>query len=57
PTQPARPPIELMISLSCTQVRWDGFQWPYPYNGFTPDTHQAMGRIYEQLWGPVPPGA
>ncbi|MBI4703370.1 MAG: hypothetical protein HY744_19825, partial [Deltaproteobacteria bacterium] len=34
PTQPARPPLELMISLSCTQVRGDGFQWPYPFNGF-----------------------
>lgn len=53
---PSKPPVELLISLSCNQAMGDGFAWPYPVNGFTPDTAQRLTRVYEQLWGPVPPG-
>jgi RNase P/RNase MRP subunit POP5 len=50
-------PIDLLISLSCNQAMGDGFRWPYKVNGFTTETHQALSKIYEKLWGPVPPGA
>lgn len=52
---PQKPPVELLISLSCNQAMGDGFPWPYPVNGFTPETSQRLTRVYEQLWGPVPP--
>lgn len=52
---PQKPPVELLISLSCNQAMGDGFAWPYPVNGFTPETSQRLTRVYEQLWGPVPP--
>jgi hypothetical protein len=51
------PPVDLLISLSCNQAMGDGFRWPYPTNGFTAETHQKLARLYEKLWGPVPPGA
>jgi hypothetical protein len=50
-------PVDLLISLSCNQAMGDGFRWPYPANGFTPETHQRLSKVYEKLWGPVPPGA
>lgn len=50
-------PVDLLISLSCNQAMGDGFRWPYPYNGFTPETHQRLTKIFEKLWGPVPSGA
>jgi hypothetical protein len=56
--RPSNPvPVDLLISLSCNQAMGDGFRWPYPTNGFTPDTHQRLSKVYEKLWGPVPPGA
>ena len=35
----------------------DGARWPYPVNGFTPETRAHLSKIYEKMWGPVPPGA
>lgn len=55
--QAPQPPVDLLISLSCNQAMGDGFRWPYPVNGFTPDTHQRLTKVFEKLWGPVPPGA
>jgi hypothetical protein len=56
--RPSNPvPVDLLISLSCNQAMGDGFRWPYPTNGFTPETHQRLSKVYEKLWGPVPPGA
>jgi hypothetical protein len=55
--QAQQPPVELLISLSCNQAMGDGFRWPYPNNGFTPDAHQRLTKVFEKLWGPVPPGA
>lgn len=57
PNQAPQAPVELLISLSCNQAMGDGFRWPYPTNGFTPDTHQRLTKIFEKLWGPVPSGA
>jgi hypothetical protein len=51
------PPVDLLISLSCNQAQGDGFKWPYPVNGFTTETHERLSKVYEKLWGPVPPGA
>ena len=50
-------PVELLISLACNQAMGDGFRWPYPSNGFTTETHDRLGKVYEKLFGPVPPGA
>jgi hypothetical protein len=52
---PGGAPVELLVSLSCNQAMGDGFRWPYPVNGFTPETHQRLTKVYEKLWGPVPP--
>lgn len=51
------PQVELLISLSCNQVKMDGARWPFQVNGFTPETSGHLRQIYEKLWGPVPPGA
>jgi hypothetical protein len=50
-------PIDLMVSLSCSQAQGDGFQWPYKVNGLTPDTSSRLAKIFEKFFGPVPPGA
>lgn len=50
-------PVDLLISLSCNQAMGDGFRWPYAVNGFSSETHQKLTKVYEKLWGPVPPGA
>jgi hypothetical protein len=55
--RPNAPQVEILISLSCNQAKIDGAQWPYPVNGFTPDTRNELGKIYEKLFGQVPPGA
>lgn len=57
PNQAPQPPVDLLISLSCNQAMGDGFRWPYPVNGFTPEAHQRLTKVFEKLWGPVPPGA
>ncbi len=55
--QAPQPPVDLLISLSCNQAMGDGFRWPYPTNGFTPEAHQRLTKVFEKLWGPVPSGA
>lgn len=50
-------PVDLMISLSCSQAQGDGFQWPHKANGFTSDTSSRLTKIFEKYFGPVPPGA
>lgn len=55
--QAPQPPVDVLISLSCNQAMGDGFRWPYPYNGFTPEAHQRLTKVFEKLWGPVPSGA
>jgi hypothetical protein len=50
-------PVDLMVSLSCSQAQGDGFQWPYKMNGLTPDTSSRLAKIFEKFFGPVPPGA
>lgn len=56
-SRPNAPQVELLISLSCNQAKMDGAQWPHRVNGFTPETRDHLGKLYEKLWGPVPPGA
>jgi hypothetical protein len=55
--QPNAPQVDLLISLSCNQAKMDGGRWPYAVNGFTPETRSALSKIYEKLFGPVPPNA
>jgi hypothetical protein len=55
--RPNGPEVDLLISLSCNQAMMDGARWPHPVNGFTPETRDRLGKIYEKLFGPVPPGA
>ena len=47
--QAPQPPVDLLISLSCNQAMGDGFRWPHPTNGFTPDTHQRLTKIFESV--------
>ena len=55
--RPDGPEVDLLVSLSCNQVMMDGARWPHPVNGFTAETRGRLGKIYEKLFGPVPPGA
>jgi hypothetical protein len=55
--RPNAPQVEILVSLSCNQAKIDGVHWPYPVNGFTPETRNELGKIYERLFGQVPPGA
>lgn len=56
-SRPNGPEVDLLISLSCNQAKMDGDRWPHPVNGFTPETRDHLGKIYEKLFGPVPAGA
>ncbi len=56
-TRNGQPPVDLMISLSCSQAQGDGFKWPYKANGFTTDTSDRLSKIFQKFFGPVPPGA
>ncbi|MEJ7728028.1 MAG: hypothetical protein WKG00_02325 [Polyangiaceae bacterium] len=53
----AAAPVDVLVSLSCNQAQGDGFRWPYPVNGLTPETSQRMTKVYEKMFGPVPPGS
>jgi hypothetical protein len=55
--RPGQAPADVMVSLSCNQVKADGFAWPYKGNGFSPEAHDKMAAVYTKLWGPVPGGA
>ncbi len=52
---PSMPNVELMVSFSCNQAMGNGFQWPHPTNGFTPETSDKLRVIYERLFGALPP--
>ena len=52
-----QPPVDLLVSLSCAQVQGDGFKWPYPVNGLSPDASQRLTKVYEKMFGPVPPAS
>jgi hypothetical protein len=56
-TRPNAPEVDLLVSLSCNQVKMDGARWPFAVNGLTPETRAHLGQIYEKFFGPVPPGA
>lgn len=56
-TRPGAPEVDLLVSLACNQAMGDGFRWPYPVNGFTQEAHDRLAKVYEKLFGPVPPGA
>jgi hypothetical protein len=55
--RPNAPEVDLLVSLSCNQAQIDGARWPHPVNGLTPETRDHLSRIYEKLFGPIPPGA
>ncbi len=55
--RPGQPAADVMVSLSCNQVKADGFQWPYKTNGFSQEAQSKMAAVYTKLWGPVPGGA
>ena len=55
--RPGQAPADVMVSLSCNQVKADGFVWPYKGNGFSTEAHDKMANVYQKLWGPVPNGA
>jgi hypothetical protein len=50
-------PQDVVISLSCNQAVGYGFQWPHKSSGFTSETQQTLTQIYQNHFGPVPPGA
>lgn len=52
---PKKGNVELMVSFACNQVQGNGFRWPYQANGLTPEASNALRRIYEQNFGPLPP--
>jgi hypothetical protein len=54
-TRPNAPEVDLLISLSCNQAKMDGARWPYQVNGFTPESRDRLAKVYEKLFGPVPP--
>lgn len=53
--RPNQPPVDLLVSFQCNQAMGNGFRWPYQANGFTPDTRDKLQKIYEKLFGPLPP--
>lgn len=55
PEQPE--PVDVVVSLSCNQVVGYGFQWPHPNSGLTTETHATLTQVYQNHFGPVPPGA
>lgn len=55
--RPPAPEVDLLISLSCNQVKMDGAAWPHAVNGFTPQARDQLGKIFEKYFGPVPAGA
>jgi hypothetical protein len=56
-TRGAQPPVDLLVSLSCNQAQGDGFKWPYPVNGLAPEASQSLTKVYEKMFGPVPPAS
>jgi len=54
-SDPQKGNIELMVSFSCNQVQGNGFRWPHPSNGLTPDTSNQLRMIYQQMFMQPPP--
>ena len=52
-----QPPVDLLVSFSCSQAMGDGFRWPHKVNGLTPDANKTLSGIFAKFFGPVPPGA
>ena len=55
PDKPGQPPVDLLVSINCNQAKGTGFNWPYPVNGFTPETSDRLTKIYQKFWGQLPP--
>ncbi len=50
--QPNQPPADILVSLSCNQVRSFGFTWPYANdNGLTPDAEKQIVEIMKKAFG------
>ena len=49
------PNVELMVSFACNQAVGNGFQWPYPANGLTPESGNDLRMIYQRAFGTPPP--
>jgi len=54
-SDPKKGNIELMVSFSCNQVQGNGFRWPHPANGMTPETSNDLRQIYQQMFMQPPP--
>jgi hypothetical protein len=50
-TQPNNPtPADMLVSLSCQQVRAFNFAWPYQQTGLTPDTEKKFSAIMQRAF-------
>lgn len=49
------PNVEVMLSFACNQAMGNGFSWPYPANGLTPETSSKLRNIYMKAFGAPPP--
>jgi len=54
-SDPKKGNIELMVSFSCNQVQGNGFRWPHPANGMTPEVSNDLRMIYQQMFMQPPP--
>jgi hypothetical protein len=54
-SDPKKGNVELMVSFSCNQVQGNGFRWPHPANGMTPDSQNQLRMIYQQFFMQPPP--
>ena len=45
------PPADVMVSLSCHQVKAEGFAWPHPGVGLPPDTSKRIIAIAQKVFG------
>ncbi len=45
------PPADVMVSLSCNQVKAEGFAWPHPGTGLPSDTSKRIIAIAQKVFG------
>ncbi len=45
------PPADVMVSLSCNQVKAEGFQWPHAGTGLPSDTSKRIIAIAQKVFG------
>ncbi|MBL9111978.1 MAG: hypothetical protein JNM74_22025 [Myxococcales bacterium] len=45
------PPADVMVSLSCNQVKGENFAWPHPGTGLTADTSKRIIAIAQKVFG------